>query len=185
MTSRSVGRRLDDVEVAIDKVVQDRQQQQDQTLTEDEFVALVVDHIRDTGLDHDGLRWVARSGFYTEHDCAILASELNRWAEDQPGVVFLPLYQDEIDAALAAFDAGRFAFMRTDYLDYHWQVKDARTGSPILSWSRWDQDVDDLDSAVHRAAYCIHRQTGSSMPATLEDYRAWLVEVSPLGLAKP
>ena len=109
MTSRSVGRRLD----AVERVIVQQQPGDDQTLTEDEFIGLIVDHIRDTGLDHDGLRWVARSGFYTEHDCAILASELNRWAEDQPGVVFLPLYQDEIDAALAAFDAGRFAFCRS------------------------------------------------------------------------
>ena len=181
MTSRSVGRRLD----AVERVIVQQQPEDDQTLTEDEFVALIVDHIRDTGLDHDGLRWLAKSGFYTEHNCAILASELNRWAEDQPGVVFLPLYDDEIDAALAAFDAGRFAFLRTDYLDYHHQARDARTGSPILSWARWDQDDDDLDSAVHRAAYIVHRQTGSPMPATLEDYRAWLVEVSPLGLARP
>ena len=181
MTSRSVGRRLD----AVEKVIVQQQPEDDQTLTEDEFVALIVDHIRDTGLDHDGLRWLAKPGFYTEHDCAILASELNRWAEDQPGVVFLPLYQDEIDAALAAFDAGRFRFSETNYIGYHWLNLDARTGSPILSWSRWDQDVADLSSVVHRAAYCVHRQTGSSMPATLEDYRAWLVKVSPLGLARP
>jgi hypothetical protein len=48
-------------------------------LTEAEFASLVIAHLRDGGLEHNGERWIAQRGFYTEHDCAIIAGALNDW----------------------------------------------------------------------------------------------------------
>lgn len=157
-------------------------------LTEDELTALIVEHVRDRGLTHDGSRWVAVVGRNTEHDCTILAEGLNQAVGENPGWLLMPLTIDECDAARAALDAGRFWLSETNYMSYRWVNINQITGTPLLTGRGMTLDGvmvgdDYLASDLQLAGWIVHQQTGAPMPATLEDFGVWLHTWSPYALS--
>lgn len=147
-------------------------------LTPPEAVAWMLDGMRGGGLVFKEGQWCARF-----IDCEPLTLWLNELRTVQPDAVIVPLWPREFVAALEAMDAGRFRLARSDYLQYHHQSKDARTGTPRLDGATYqDREAGDLADAVHEACYHVHCQTGVAMPLTLEDFADWLRTWQPHAL---
>lgn len=147
-------------------------------LTLAESVAWMLDGMRGGGLVFKDGQWCARF-----IDCEPLTPWLNELRTDQAGAVIVPLWPREFVAALEAMDAGRFRLARTDYMQYHWQNEDARTGTPRLDGATYqDREAGDLADAVHQACYHVFCQGGAAMPLALEDFAAWLRTWQPFAL---
>ena len=140
---------------------------QAEQMTLPEAVDWMLDGMRGGGLVFEEGQWRARF-----IDCAPLAT----WLNTQPGSVIVPMWPREFVAAIEAMDAGRFWLSETNYLHYHWQNKDARTGTPRLD------GAGDLAHAVHSAVYHVHCQGAAAMPETLDDFAAWLRTWQPSAL---
>ena len=152
---------------------------QAEQMTPAEAVDWMLDGMRGGGLVFDAGAWCARF-----IDCAPLATWLNAMRAEQPDEsVIVPLWPREFDEAIGAMDAGRFKLHETNYLQYHWLNLDARTGTPILDSSTYqDNEAGDLAHAVHSACYHVHCQGGAAMPSTLDDFAAWLRTWQPHAL---
>ena len=134
--------------------------------------------MRGGGLVFKDGQWCARF-----IDCEPLTPWLNELRTDQAGAVIVPLWPREFIAAIAAMDAGRFKLHETNYLQYHWLNLDARTNTPRLASSTYqDHEAAVLASAVQAACYHVHCQGGAAMPSTLEDFGAWLRTWQPSAL---
>ena len=151
---------------------------QAEQMTLPEAIGYMLDGMRGGGLVFKDGQWCARF-----IDCEPLTPWLNELRTAQAGAVIVPLWPREFIAAIAAMDAGRFRLARTDYMQYHWQNEDARTGTPILDSSTYqDNEACDLARAVHTACYHVFCQGGAAMPLTLEDFAAWLRTWQPYAL---
>ena len=151
---------------------------QAETMTLPEAIGYMLDGMRSGGLVFKDGQWCARF-----IDCESLTPWLNELRTAQAGAVIVPLWPREFIAAIAAMDAGRFKLHETNYLQYRWLNLDARTGTPRLASSTYqDHEACDLASAVQAACYHVHCQGGAAMPSTLEDFAAWLRTWQPSAL---
>jgi hypothetical protein len=156
-------------------------------LTEAEFNNLVVDMCRDGGLFFASGQWQAKPApFYASATCEPLADAMNAWAQANPGAVFMPMYDIDVDAALEALAGGRLWLSRTDYMTYHWLNLDS-SGYPRLTGRvmavNGEALVDgDLADAVQTATRLVHAQTGEPRPVVLGDYADWLTRWRPCAL---
>lgn len=150
---------------------------QAEQMTLPEAIDWMLDGMRGGGLVFKDGQWCARF-----IDCEPLTPWLNELRTAQAGAVIVPLWPREFIAAIAAMDAGRFRLARTDYLQYHWQNEDARTGTPILDCAQWGEDLYALAHNVHTACYHVFCQGAAPMPLTLEDFAAWLRTWQPSAL---
>ena len=151
---------------------------QAEQMTLPEAVDWMLDGMRGGGLVFEEGQWHARF-----EDCKALAPWLNELRTEQAGAVIVPMWPREFVAAIEAMDAGRFWLARTDYLQYHWQNEDARTGTPRLDGATYqDREAGALADAVHEACYHVFCQGAAAMPLTLEDFAAWLRTWQPSAL---
>ena len=151
---------------------------QAETMTLPEAIGYMLDGMRGGGLVFEEGQWRARF-----IDCEPLTPWLNELRTDQAGAVIVPLWPREFIAALAAMDAGRFKLHETNYLQYHWLNLDARTGTPMLDSSTYqDHEAGALARSVHAACYHVHCQGAAAMPLALEDFAAWLHTWQPFAL---
>ena len=152
---------------------------QAEQMTLPEAVDWMLDGMRGGGLVFDAGAWCARF-----IDCAPLATWLNAMRAEQPDEsVIVPLWPREFDEAIGAMDAGRFRLLRNASPYDFGPIKDARTGTPILDSSTYqDNEAGALARAVHAACYHVHCQGGAAMPSTLDDFAAWLRTWQPHAL---
>ena len=151
---------------------------QAETMTLPEAIGYMLDGMRSGGLVFKDGQWCARF-----IDCESLTPWLNELRTAQAGAVIVPLWPREFIAAIAAMDAGRFKLHETNYLQYHWLNLDARTGTPMLDSSTYqDHEAGALARSVHAACYHVHCQGAAAMPLALEDFAAWLHTWQPQAL---
>ena len=151
---------------------------QAEQMTLPEAVGYMLDGMRGGGLVFKDGQWCARF-----IDCEPLTPWLNDLRTDQPGAVIVPLWPREFIAALAAMDAGRLWLSETNYCGHRWPNLDARTNTPRLASSTYqDHEAAVLASAVQAACYHVHCQGGAAMPLALEDFAAWLRTWQPSAL---
>ena len=175
MTPKAFDARLDRIEA---RLAAHEVPEEDAPMTPAEAVACILVDLRNGGVVFQDGAWLARF-----IDCAKTAAYLNELHAAQPDWVLVPLWPSEFTRAIEAHAAGRLRLARTEYLQYSWPNHDARTNTPRLTHDGWpNHDVSDLAHDVHTACYHVHCQTGDPMPATLEDFGAWLRTWQPFAL---
>lgn len=175
MTPKAFDARLDRIEA---RIAAHEAPEEDAPMTPAEAVACTLVDLRNGGVVFEDGAWRARF-----IDCAETAAYLNELHAAQPDVVLVPLWPSEFTRAIEAHAAGRFCLLRNAPPWDFGPIKDARTGTPILTNNGWqNEDVHDLARAVHTACYHVRCQTGDPMPATLEDFGAWLRTWQPFAL---